>query len=533
MRRLSAAALLLAAASCHADDFLYVVRPGDNPWNVTERYLLGITYWPKIQRLNHIADPIHIKPGTVLRIPTEWLRLIATEVRLTAWSGDVSWSGADGVANAPVAGTALKSGARIRTGSNASATLAFEDGSRVLVLSDSELSVTQSARYATGGPVVQLQLVRGNIENLVTPRKDQPGRFEIHTPAAVAAVRGTEFRVGADASEARSEVLVGIVDLGNASGHQGLQQGFGSRAATDRAPTVPKKLLPAPDLAAAPRIVERVPFEAAIAPLANASAYRSQLAPDRAFTTVYSNRVIDTPKLAIVDVPDGDYIVRVRGIDANGLEGFSADRAITIHARPEPPVLIDPPSDAQLAAERPTLRWTAVAQAAHYRAQLSRSPAFDTLFVDAPMLDATALETPATLEPGPYYWRVATIETTIGQGPFSDPQAFRRVLPAPGVELPALTGDPLDLRWRNMGTGVSYHVQLARDQSFQDLLVDTVVDNAQYPLKKPSAGNYYLRVASVSADGYTGPWGSVQTLAIPDSSTPLWPLLLFLIPLFL
>lgn len=52
----------------------------------------------------------------------------------------------------------------------------------------------------------------------------------------------------------------------------------------------------------------------------------------------------------------------------------------------------------------------------------------------------------------------------------------------------------------------------------------------RYPLKKPEAGDYFLRVASIAPDGYAGPWGTVQTLSIADPSTPWWPVLLFLVP---
>ena len=530
-RWLPATLLLCGACVGHAEDVRYVVQPGDNPWNVTERYLLGVDYWPRIQTLNRITDPTHLRPGTVLRLPAAWLKRIATEVRLTAWSGDVSWSRPDGVAVTASAGAVLMSGARLRTGANASATLVFDDGSRVVVLSDSELWITQAARYAAGGPAVQLQLIRGALENLVTPRGDLPGRFEISTPAAVAAVRGTEFRVSAGANEARSEVLRGAVDLGNAAGRQGLRPGFGSRTDADRAPIAPVPLLPAPDLAAAPGLVERLPFAAAIPPLPGAVAYRTQLATDAAFGSVVANRLVDGPALTIVDVADGEYRLRARGVDANGLEGFSADRTITVHARPEPPTPIEPPVDAQVVAERPTLRWTGVARATTYHLQLSDAATFTTVLLDEPMLATTSLQTPAALGTGPYFWRVATSEAPIGQGPYSDAQPFRRVLPGPGIDPPDPGGDPLDLRWRSAGSGVHYRVQLARDVSFGTPLIDTVVTDPRYPLKKPEAGDYFLRVAAIAPDGYAGPWGTVQTLSIADASTPWWPVLLFLVPL--
>jgi hypothetical protein len=519
-RWLFVAMLLGIAPFARGDDFTYVVRPGDNPWNLTERYLLDLSYWPKLRAFNRITEPTRIKPGTVLHIPAEWLRLVASEVRVAAWSGDVSCSAADGAPVELLSGAVLGSGASLRTGSDASVTLEFDDGSRVLMLADGELRITQAARLGKDGTVVQLQLVRGNLENLVTPRGDRPGRFEITTPAAVAAVRGTEFRLGASSQQTRNEVLVGGVDLGNASGRREVLQGYGSRAPADGAPSEPVPLLAAPDLAGAPHVVERMPFEATIAPLPGAVAYRTLLGSDATFAAVVSNHRVDLPTLAIDDVPDGDYVVRVRGIDPDGLEGIAATRPITIHARPEPPFLIEPGSDAQVATDRPTLRWT------------SAAATFGMPLVDDDSIDATTLASPASLPPGSYFWRLASVDATKGPGPFSDPQTFRIVLPGPDVEPPVPDGDRLALRWRDMGTGVGYRLQLARDPAFGDMLVDAKVDVPAYPLSKPAPGTYYLRVASISPDGATGPWGSLQTFAVAEQPSQ-WRLLFFLVPLLL
>lgn len=523
------AALVLATPDALArdDELRYVVQPGDNPWNLTTRYLRDIRYWPRIQALNQITEPTRLRPGTVLRISSEWLRLLATGVELVDWSGDVTWTSAVGPARQPAfAGARLTAGSSLRTGAGASASLRFDDGSRILVLADSELVVSQADRAAVGGTLVRVELVRGELENVVTARGPGPGRFEIRTPAAVAGVRGTEFRVRAADREATSEVLAGLVDLGNATGRQALARGFGSRVETGRAPIAPVALLPAPDLAGMLDVIERLPFERGLPDVPGGIRYRTQASPDARFGSVSSNEVRAGARLAIADVPDGPYVVRVRAIDANGLEGFAAERSLRVHARPEPPLLVDPPGDALVVAERPTLRWTGGAKDARYRVRVSRDD-------DAPVLDASALEVPFlampdALAPGTYRWRVATIDRILGEGPFSDPQRFQRVLPGPGVDLPPSTSDPLDLRWRATGPDATYRLQLARDDAFTDVLVDTSVDVPRHALPRPAPGDYRLRVATRARDGVEGPWGPVQTLTIPADGPPLWPLLLLL-----
>ena len=65
-------AFLLLPMTVLAEEWSYTIRPGDNPWNITERYLKGIGYWKQLMRLNKISQPKRIPPGTKLRRPLRW-----------------------------------------------------------------------------------------------------------------------------------------------------------------------------------------------------------------------------------------------------------------------------------------------------------------------------------------------------------------------------------------------------------------------------------------------------------------------------
>ena len=52
-----------------AEDWVYKVRNRDNLWNLTVTHLLDISYVNRVQKLNNIADPWRIMPGTKIRIP--------------------------------------------------------------------------------------------------------------------------------------------------------------------------------------------------------------------------------------------------------------------------------------------------------------------------------------------------------------------------------------------------------------------------------------------------------------------------------
>jgi hypothetical protein len=74
-------------------------------------------------------------------------------------------------------------------------------------------------------------------------------RFEIQTPSAVAAARGTEFRAGVDTDvTTRLEVLAGKVDVTAAKSKVEVSAGEGTVVKKDQKPEVPVKLLPPPAL---------------------------------------------------------------------------------------------------------------------------------------------------------------------------------------------------------------------------------------------------------------------------------------------
>ena len=530
--------LLAGPVPSHADELSYVVQAGDNPWNLTTRFLKSLAYWPRLQRLNHIADARHIPPGTVLHVPIEWLRLESRSVEVVGLNGPVEVQ-AD-PPSMPVGpllqtGMSLRAGMHITTGAESSVSLQFSDGSRILVLPDSELQIVRADTLAAGGgTILNLRLLHGGLENLVHPREGPGGRFEIETPAAVAGVRGTEFRLTAQGLRARTELLHGALALGNSLGQVVLEPGYGSVADAGAAPRPPIPLLPAPDLAGLPVQVERLPIDLAFPAVAGAVAYRTQLAADPAFASIAASAVSSVPHLRAADPPDGVQVFRVRAIDGEGLEGRASEVRLTIHARPQPPVLLEPAADALLADPRPTLRWAEHAGPARYLIQLTAGAEFG-----APLLDATAegssLPLPQDLPPGSYQWRVATaLLPNQPAGPFGDPSGFRiRAVPAsPDLAPPEFGKGDVMFSWQRATLeGARYHLQLSAEPAFSRPVIDAAADEPRYRWDKPIPGIWYLRVNAVAADGFAGPWSAPQTVTVPEPDHGLrWPWLLLLLP---
>jgi len=516
---------LLAATAAHSQEWLYTVRPGDNLWNVTADYLTRMDYWPKLQRLNGVADPEHLPPGMKLRIPITWLKRLPATARVVSVQGQVHAVIAANGQTIPVdSELLLQTGDTLLTGPNSTATLEFGDSSRVLLQAGSELRMEALSAYGQTRFVdTRIRLQQGRVESQVAPRSVAGPRYEIRTPAATSAVRGTRYRLGLDPTTATAgaEVLEGAVTFRGRQTTRKVEQGFGALAKTGQAPLPPAPLLPPPSVAELPPVVTRVPIQWNFPAVKGAVAYRAQIAPTDQFETLLFDGVAPTPAVRGPDVPDGDYVARMRGIDGRGLEGRDAQYRFRVHARPEPPFLMQPVHRSAVLAATLRFEWSEPQKAAAYHFQLAEDERFAKLSLDRPDYTASRLTPEQPLEPGSYYWRVAVRDSSGRQGPFSDPQSFR-LQPTLQLQPPEVTADALTFRWSAGLPGQQYEFQLARDIHFEDMTVSRRVSEPQLSIPRPESGFHYLRIRTLEADGDAGPYGPVQRIDVPPAS--YWPM---------
>lgn len=524
--------VLSGPAVAQEEEWHYVVIPGDNPWNLTERYLDGMRYWPLLQELNRIEHPTRIPPGTHLRIPSAWLRPRAATAEVVSVSGTPRLV-RGGTELKLTMGMRVESGDRIETPSDGAATVEFGDHSRVVVRGDSVLRIEQLQRFEnTDIYRTRVLLERGRTDHVVTPSGGKPSRFESLTPSAVTAVRGTEYRVSARDDEARAEVLEGRVSLSTAAAAVDVPAGFGAVARGTGPPLPPVALLPPPDVGGVPRLFERVPIAFPAPQLSGAARLRLQIALGKAFELPVFDALSDTTTVRGPDIPDGEYSARLRGVDAEGLEGQDAAFAFVLNARPEPPILVEPPPEGAVRESNPRLRWAERERVAGYRVQLATDDRFAPPMIDAGDVAAGFFVVPEPLQPGRYFWRVAAIDAQEGAGPFSDPQTFRRPPPGPALDALAFTDRELVLRWRAGLPGQRYQVQLAETDAFDAPLVDTVTDAAQLVLPRPLGGTYFVRIRTIDTDGFEGFFDPPQKISVPNPLPPWW-LIFLLLPVLI
>jgi hypothetical protein len=297
----------------------------------------------------------------------------------------------------------------------------------------------------------------------------------------------------------------------------------------------PQALLQPPQLGAVPARLDRLPLRLNWPALDGAKRFRAQVLAQGLDGTedgpLMLDGVFDQPQAQwAADLPDGDYVLRVRGADGSGLEGRDASTRFVLKARPQPPFLTRPAPGASTSAQRIELGWTQNAQAQRYRLQVARNAEFE-----APLLDRSDIDTTTWVwesdAVGQFQWRVASLRANGDQGPWSDAQPLVRSLPpppappsaptTPELQAPDRTDAGMLLRWRGEA-GQTFRVQLARDPAFAKLLVDDTVAQPQWLLAQAEPGTYYMRVAAVSGGGQSSGFGDVQVFEVPATSSNWW-----------
>lgn len=445
--------LFLSPSFLQAQDWVYTVRPGDNLWDLSERYLSSMRYWRALQEHNSISDPKVLQPGVRLKIPLAWLKVQPAPVKVLAVLGEVFVQPAGKEEEDPLlAGALLHIEDAVRSGPKSSATFVFADGSRLLLSANSHLILDVIRAYGETGMVdSRIRLKNGGLDTDVSPQAGSGSRFEIHTPGAITAVRGTRLRVANDTERqvASTEVLKGRVEVMAAGAVESVPAGFGTVVKMGEPPSLPRALLQAPALSGLPATMNQLPLHFIWPALSGANRYRTQLSENEDFSLLNLDVTVEKPELLLSDVPNGSYALRIRGIDDAGLEGFDAVHHFLLDVPPpkvmppvvlpEPPTLLNPPPAVVAAPFRLSLE-TAVIKNAH-----------------------------------------------------------------------------LLIRWRGGKPDERYQVELAEDMAFATVVFQTEVGAAEILLDRPKPGLYYLRVRAVTSEGIAGEYTETQRIDVPSS----------------
>lgn len=420
---LASAAVPAAAADAPAT---YELKAGDTLIEFALKYLRDPADYRAVQRVNRIRNPRRIPVGTELSVPYELLRIEPTPARLIAFRGQIRVE-SGGAQVTPQRGMALNEGAVLSTDANAFLTIEMADGSRTTLPSRSRLRIVRLRRVILTGAVErEFALEAGRSGSKVSPLANPRDQFQIDTPVAVAAVRGTDFRVAFNPDSGRSvlEVVEGkVADRHAASGAELLTNaGFGA-VAQAQGLSEPIALLPAVKLRSPAKAQEDPELAFEVLPTPGAASYRAQLAYDAGLIDLFAEAESTTPTISLPSAPNGTYFVRITALDAAGIEGlpsvYAFERRLnSLEAGPPGP--LDGPG------RRFLFKWESSGEGTvTYRFQLSRKEDGSEALIDETGLTQKEIVV-RDLPPGVYFWRVLVSRAEGGRVSerWSPPQRF-------------------------------------------------------------------------------------------------------------
>ena len=517
--------LSLLPLAVYADDdhsIEFIVKDGDNLYNICEKILENPKDWRWIAMVNRIKNPHQIFPGQKLIIPTRLLKGIPIDGLVTFIKGVVSIkiNEAEEWKNLQL-NDKITQGNWIRTSPQGTIEISFENHFSVLLRPNTTIEITSARKKSAIYMMYKLFLDIGKTITQIKKSTGKETRYEIKTPSAVAAARGTEFRAGVDSDvTTRLEVLAGKVDVAAAKQKVEVAAGEGTVVKKDKKPEPPVKLPLPPALVNLKSLYRAMPLDFQFESITGAISYRVMLARDKSFKDVVKNEVI-TPQgtLKIVGVEDGIYFLQSRSINDKGLEGPSLKPTeIKVRVNPLPPYIQSPADGADIREKSVRFEWLKVKKATRYHLQVAEDSLFQIIVADAKNISGVSHKI-GSLEFKTYYFRIRSIAEDDYQGIWSDTLKFNIIPPPPSppLEEPEMGDKELRVRWRNLGVGITYHFQMAKDQEFKEVLIDEKLTKPEITLDKPGdVGTYYIRTSGIDAHGYEGDFSEPQSFEVKN-----------------
>ena len=155
-------------------------------------------------------------------------------------SGTLDVHGAGGEKLSAKRDTSLPEGSTIETGPTAKMLLRLDDGSEVLLEAKSRLLLKRTSQQSATS---LFQLFVGKLRAVVTKRYTGTPSFQLGTPTAIVAVRGTRFYVEVNSNEVTEvdveQGLVQVTSLKDKDDFVLVNPGFSTRVGPDMIPEVP------------------------------------------------------------------------------------------------------------------------------------------------------------------------------------------------------------------------------------------------------------------------------------------------------
>ncbi|QLI80541.1 FecR domain-containing protein [Chitinibacter fontanus] len=520
IRTLLLATLMASSPMTMASDAMhaYTVQANDNLYQIAAKLLNRPSDWQTVAKLNAIANPNLLQPGSTVQIPVRLMRGAPQTAQILYLRGEVKIIAGPNKGKNPVVGQTLREGDTIAASAGAWLGLGLQDGSQMYVSPNSQFklqrlrSIPQAQTQQT-----ELTLKRGRADFAVQP---QPAgaRFEVKTPLAVTGVRGTRF--GVALNEQSKQTLTDLVEgkvVFTAGQETALEAGNGIVMARGQAAQI-QALPAAPEWQHPIQRIDKLPYTLPLQYNATNPRLLAQLE-----TTSNPSQIVwlsnDAQPTLNGPIADGHYLLRVRTISAEGLAGKELLTPIQIKTSPAAPLIQAPLQAALVPSGKVPLICAGEDDAKGYLFQTSTQIDFGSNTQEE-MIEGARCRWDSQLDtPQQYFWRVATLEHDAQgdwqRGPFSAATAFTVVKAPSSPEAKVSYGEHLRVQWAGEAL-TTYQLQIARDREFSAPVLDLQLTEPEATLAIPlGCFDYFIRIKSTNQYGMSSEFSKPRRLNTP------------------
>lgn len=494
-------------------DWSYTMRPNDSLSSIAKELLArnyAVSDLLRYNRLNNAGEAI---AGTTLNIPIGWLRQKPQPAEVQSVIGSVVYQPHLARGYRPLEdGILLNVGDRVRT-LEGRTVIQLADDSMLRLGENSTLVFDRLTQYGkTGMADTRLRLERGRVETQVQPIQEDGSRFEIETPSAVAAVRGTAFRMETRQGMTRLEVTEGTVAFGPRGQLQDVRAGYGAELGPNGGIDIDPLPTP-PQMAQLPKQVDKLPLS--IGWEGNPAArYRVDIIEEDTNRWVLS-RQVSRDNFNLGQLQNGKYRLEVAAITPDGLTGQEATQSFQVGLTAREAKPVSPKADATIDDSMPSFQWQYRGNNELGRVEVSDEPDFSNLVAVSEWAPDSDAIIGRPLRPGQYYWRVVT-----EAGGTSVATSEGRSFVVQGALMPAkilsvnYVDNQVRVFWNKVPQANEYTLQLARDPQFEKIIKEAEIEDTTAALRLIPGQRYFVRLRGETDQPLQSRWGPGRELYV-------------------
>jgi hypothetical protein len=506
------------------EEWHYTLRPGDTLQEISLNLLNYRYSWSDVVKHNRIDQLATLAPGSIIKIPMNWLKHQPKPAVVKALEGSAQIKKARSTRY-----ETLKTNMLIQVGDeiatkNGNVVIEFADSSTIRLEANSNLYFNKLSHFGKTGMVdTRLRLKKGSLTTEIPPLV-KGSRYEIKTPSAVAAVRGTEFRLHTSENETRLEVLDGTVEFSGEHGQMMVEAGKGATIKQGSARIEVINLPSPPRTQLAQDTIRKLPAKVEWQRSKDADAYQVQLTEKDKHGRLVQDKIQQDNTMNIDQINNGNYELAIRSINADGYKGSDSVSKLSVEIDLLRAQLISPTEAEIIEQPMPTFTWSYASNqnedtAKHAplsRLEIAIDKEFAALITDNDFSKINTHTLKQPLIPNPYYWRIATL-TNNTQISYSDIRRFHIKGWLAPVKISSVNylDKQVGLFWSPVANAEGYILQISNRSDFSTILKEEKLNKPRAHLLLNENQQYYARVKGIGNKLYSSKFGPVQDVFIP------------------